>query len=92
MSNVVDKVVTRVQGNLETQYTAFRLCMWIDLMPGCLFAAAGNFPWAFGLVIVGLILGNISNAKLSLLNQEQVLTNQARIEDKLDVLLGEVIQ
>jgi hypothetical protein len=92
MSNVVDKVVTKVQGNLETQYAAFRVMMWADLVIGCLFAAAGNFPWAFGLVIVGLILGNISNAKLSLLNQEQVLTNQARIEDKLDVLLEEGVQ
>lgn len=92
MSNVVDKVVDKVQGNLETQYTAFRALMWCDLVIGCLFAAAGNFPWAFGLVIVGLVLGNISNAKLSLLNQMQVLSNQKRIEDKLDVLLEEGVQ
>lgn len=85
--SLIDKVVTRVQGNLETQYIAFRALMWVDLVAGCLFAAAGNFPWAFGLVIVGLILGSLSNAKLSLLNQEQVLQNQMRIEHKLDVLL-----
>jgi hypothetical protein len=92
MSGVVNKFVDKMQGNLETQYTAFRFCMWVDLVAGCLFAAAGNFPWAFGLVIVGLILGNISNAKLSLLNQEQVLQNQMRIESKLDVLLEEGVQ
>jgi hypothetical protein len=89
---MINDVVTKLQGNLETQYTSFRVCMWIDLIAGCLFAAAGNFPWAFGLVIVGLILGNISNAKLSLLNQEQVLQNQMRIESKLDILLEEGVQ
>lgn len=82
-------VIDKIQGNLETQYKAFRTLMWADLILGSLCAAAGSFDWAFGLVIVGLILGNISNAKLSLLNQEQVLQNQMRIEHKLDVLLEE---
>lgn len=88
----MNSLIDRLQGNLETQYTAFRALMWADLIIGCLCAAAGNFPWAFGLVIVGLILGSLSNAKLSLLNQEQVLTNQMRIEHKLDVLLEEGVQ
>ena len=83
MSNIIDKV----QGDLQSQYLAFRSLMWIDLVIGCLFAASGSFGWAFGLVIVGLILGSISNAKLSLINQNTVLENQNRIEGKLDKLL-----
>lgn len=83
MNSFIDKL----QGNLETQYTAFRALMWADLIIGCLCAAAGNFPWAFGLVIIALILGNISNAKLTLMNQETALQSMTRIEDKLDVLL-----
>lgn len=85
MSNIIDKV----QGDLQSQYVAFRTMMWGDLIIGCLCAASGNFGWAFGLVIIGLILGNISNAKLSLINQNTVLDNQNRIEGKLDKLLGE---
>ena len=85
--SLIDKVVTKVQGNLETQYKAFRSLMWVDLILGSLCAAAGSFDWAFGLVIVGLILGNISNAKLSLMNQETVLQSLMRVEDKVDVLL-----
>ena len=83
MNSFIDKL----QGNLETQYTAFRALTWADLIIGCLCAAAGNFPWAFGLVIIALILGNISNAKLTLMNQETALQSMTRIEDKLDVLL-----
>lgn len=83
MSNIIDKV----QGDLQSQYLVFRSLMFVDLVIGCLFAASGNFPWAFGLVIVGLILGSISNAKLSLINQNTVLENQNRIEGKLDKLL-----
>lgn len=83
MSNIIDKV----QGDLQSQYTAFRTLMWVDLIIGSLCAAAGSFEWAFGLVIIGLILGNISNAKLSLMNQETVLQNQMRIEHKLEVVL-----
>lgn len=89
---IVNDLIDKVQGNLETQYIVFRSMMWLDLIIGCLFAANGDFPWAFGLVIVGLILGSLSNAKLSLLNQEQVLQNQMRIESKLDVLLEEGVQ
>jgi hypothetical protein len=92
MSNVVDSVISKVQGDLQSQYVAFRLMMWVDLLFGCLFAANGNFAWAFGLVIVGLILGNISNSKLILLNQETVLQSLMRVEDKVDVLLDEGVQ
>ena len=83
MNNIIDKL----QGDLQSQYVAFRTLMWVDLVVGCLCAAAGSFGWAFGLVIVGLILGNISNAKLSLMNQETVLQSLMRVEDKVDVLL-----
>lgn len=92
MNTVVDDVITKVQGDLQSQYVAFRVMMWIDLLFGCLFAANGNFEWAFGLVIVGLILGQISNSKLILLNQELFLQNQMRIESKLDVALEEGVQ
>lgn len=81
MSNIIDKV----QGDLQSQYVVFRMMMWVDLLFGCLFAASGNFVWAFNLVIVGLILGQISNAKLMLLNQ-------LHIEEKLDVLLEEGVK
>ena len=83
MNNIIDKL----QGDLQSQYVAFRTLMWVDLVVGCLCAAAGSFGWAFGLVIVGLILGNISNAKLSLMNQETVLQSLMRVVDKVDVLL-----
>lgn len=83
MSSIIDKV----QGDLQSQYVAFRTMMFVDLVIGCLCAASGSFGWAFGLVIIGLILGNISNAKLSLINQSTVLGNQNRIEGKLDKLL-----
>lgn len=83
MSSIIDKL----QGDLQSQYVAFRVMMFVDLIVGCLCAAAGSFGWAFGLVIIGLILGNISNAKLSLINQNTVLDNQNRIEGKLDKLL-----
>ena len=44
MSNIIDKV----QGDLQSQYLAFRSLMFIDLVIGCLFAASGSFGWAFG--------------------------------------------
>lgn len=92
MSNVVDRVISKVQGDLQSQYVAFRTLMWTDLIIGSLCAAGGNFAWAFGLVIVGLILGNISNSKLILLALETSLQSSVRLEDKLDVLLDEDVQ
>ena len=80
-------IVNKVQGTLETQYVVFRTLMWCDLIIGSLCAANGNFTWAFGMVIVGLILGNISNSKLLLMGQETTLQSLMRVEDKVDVLL-----
>lgn len=81
------KLVDLLKWDLHTQYLTFRAVMYVDLTISCLCAAAGSFGWGFGLLIVGLVLGGIGNDKLSLLNQQRVLNNQLRIEDKLDVLL-----
>ena len=87
MRRVVDKVVCKVQGDLNSQYLVYRGLMWADLLLATSFAYCGSAFFAFAFAIIGLLLGALSNDKLNLLNQQVFLENQLRIEDKLDMLL-----
>ena len=87
MRSVVGKVVCKVQGDLNSQYLAYRGLMWADLLLATSFAYCGSAFFAFAFAIIGLLLGALSNDKLNLLNQQVFLQNQMRIEHKLNILL-----
>lgn len=82
--------------DLETQYKGFNLCFWSMLIIATLAALFGNPITATLLGTLGLVSGAIGQLKLVLINQDRFLANQelflinqARIDSKLDVLLGE---
>ena len=81
--------IKNLGGTLEQQYYAFRIMYWIDIIIASFVAISGQHEAALLLAVLGLILGSISNDKKLLMMNEQIMSNQNRIEDKINVLLGD---
>lgn len=76
--------------DMEAQYQGFRSLYFFDLFVAFVLLITGQVYTAMFFIVVGLILGSISNSKLHAMTLERILTNQNNIEQKIDKLLTSV--
>ena len=84
---LITKMVSRLQGNLNSQYIMYRCLMWGDLLIALVFACTGNAPLTFAFTAIALLLGALSNDKLLLLITGDIRDTHNRIEDKIDMMM-----
>lgn len=89
MIKCIDKLWNQLATDLKTQYKGFRVLFWADFTIAAILALFGYLEASLLLGILGICFGNTANQKLVLINQQLLKNNQNRIEDKVNVLLGD---